>query len=395
MRTGNRYIFIFILLISLSGFNHLARCQSSEINFNNSLTKSLRFALKEDKYIFTYIYTDWSVPCRQMEETTFTDSLLIRELNQDFINLAVNINRNSKFSKEFEVHVFPTIMIIDRFGDAIIRDVGLKTPEEIIRHLNKVRSPNRYLKQNLDSLVRTLDQTTILAAVDSVSYYKDSYSAKNLIKKYLDNNRDWSDSVSMYLIKDNFTLDKKYLKYLSRNYRKFELMFSDTLSIKENIAFHVFINSLKQNIRGRPVFNYKPVRRWFKRHKIPHADKMEAFVKIKYLLWGRGPSVRYSVNLIKNYPETTDENVLFASVIRLLISNTRRRLDFDDLISSLRKTLGNDASYWRYDVLSLLYYKTGDDTKASEAIEKAKARAELSGEEYYPTLPLIKDSIER
>jgi hypothetical protein len=199
----------------------------------------------------------------------------------------------------------------------------------------------------------------------------------------------------MLLIKENFNLDKKYLKYLSRNYSKFEAMFHDTLSIKENIAFNVYINTLKSNLKGRPTFNFKPVRRWFRRHKIPDADKMEDFVKIKYLLWGRGPSVKYSVNLIKNYPETTDENVLFASVIRLLISNSRRSLDYNELIKSLRSTLSDDASYWRYDVLSLLYYKTGEDIKAEDAISKAKARADLNGEDYSPTLPLIKDSIER
>ena len=381
-----------LILLMSTGF---LVSQDIKIDFHSSITKSLRYAFKSDKFIFAYIHTSWSIPCRQMEETTFKDSFLIRELNNDFINLSVNFRRNSAFSKEYEVHVFPTFMIIDKLGNAIIRDVGFKTPGEIIRHLNKVRSPNRYLRQNLDSLVLTLNRNNIMATIDSINYYKDLYTSKNLIKKYLDASNDWSDSINMVLIEANFALDKKYLKYLSRNYMKFESMFNDTLSIKENIAFYVYINSLKRNFKGRPVFNFKPVRRWFRRHKIPDVDKMEAFVKIKYLLWGRGPSIKYSVNLIQNYPETTDENVLFASVIRLLISTTRRTLDYDGMIESLKSTLGEDASYWRYDVLSLLYYKTGEDRKASEAISKAKLKAKLIGEDYIPTLPLIKESIER
>ena len=388
-----KYIVLIAFFVFLSGGQLYS--QESKIKFNSSITRALRYAFKADKFIFAYIHTDWSVPCRQMEESTFNDSFLIKELNNDFINLSVNFRRNSKFAKEYEVHVFPTFMIIDKLGNAIIRDVGFKTPSEIVRHLNKVRNPNRYLRQNLDSLVLTLHRNNIMETIDSISYYKDLYTAKNLIKKYLDASKDWSDSIHMLLIKDNFTLDKKYLRYLSRNYMKFESLFNDTLSIKENIAFHVYINSLKTNIKGRPVFNFKPVKRWFKRHKIPDVEKMEAFVKIKYLLWGRGPSIKYSVNLLHNYPETTDENVLFASVIRLLISTTRRTLDYDGMIKSLRSTLGEDASYWRYDVLSLLYYKTGEDRKASEAISKAKARAELIGADYTPTLPLIKESIER
>jgi len=124
------------------------------------------------------------------------------------------------------------------------------------------------------------------------------------------------------------------------------------------------------------------------------ADKLEGFVKIKYLLWGRGPSIKYSVNLLKDYPETTDENVLYASAIRLLISNSRRRIDFDELISSVKSSIKEDGTFWRYDLLSLLYYKIGNSAKSQKAIATAKNIADVTNKMYDPTLPYIIEAIE-
>lgn len=366
-----------------------------KIDYHHSLTKSLRYAQNQDKFVFAFIYADWSLPCRQMMDSTFVDSVLVKELNDNFINLKINAARNRTFTSEYEVRVFPTYMLINKYEDVFIRFSGFKTPQEIKTELDKTKSQNRYLRQDLDSIVLGMHPGNALATLDSVRFHRDDYSSKNLIKKYLDRRKDWSDSISMHLLKDNFSLDKKYLKYVSKHHKEFNQLFEDSLTLKENIAFNVFVNSLKPNVRGRPTFEFKPVKRWFRKYKLDDIEKMEDFVRIKYLLWGRGPSVTHSVNLIKNYPETSDENVLFASVVRLLISNTRRRLDYDDLIDSIIETLNDDSSFWRYDALSLLYYKMGEDQKADEAIVKARLRADAIDQDYEPTLPLIKDKIER
>ncbi|NNE25373.1 MAG: thioredoxin family protein [Saprospiraceae bacterium] len=368
--------------------------QKSPIKFTYSESRALRAAERDNKFVFTFIYADWSMPCQKMFNETFQDSSVINDLNTNFINLAVNHRRSKKFLDTYEVRVFPTIIIFDKEGNVYLRFVGFKDSKEVLSMLDKTRFQNRYLKQDLDSLAKVLHPRTVLPAIDSIRHYRDDYSAKNLIKWYLDSRKDWADSVSLLLIKDNFALSRKYLKYMSKNHDLFYQYF-DPMSIKENIAFHIYINSLKKNIKGRPKFNYKPVRRWFRKYKLDDVDKMEDFVRIKHLLWGRGPSVRYSVNLIQNYPETTDENVLFASVIRLLIYSNSDRFDYDELIYSLRTTLDEDVSFWRYDALSLLYYKSGQDSKAQESIQKAKARAKELGEEYVPTLDLIKDKIDR
>lgn len=328
-----------------------------------------------------------------MEATTLKDSSIVKELNAEYINVFIDAGRNRDFTEDYEVHVFPSMMVMDKFGTAIVRSSGFKTPNELLQIIYKTRSKSRYLQQSIDSIMQEVTEQNILSVIDSVILYRDEYTAKNLAKKYLDRNKNnWGTEQCMLLLKKYFSLDKKYLKFVSRNHKVFFMKY-DSIELKENIAFHVFINSLKKDTRGRLKFEYKPLRKWFKKYKISDIDKMENFVRIKYLLWGRGPSVRSSIKLIENYPETSNESVLYSSVIRILLTeNYRRSIDYDELIRSIENTL-EEGSYWRYDVLALLYYKLGNKQKTQECIDTAKEIAAILDEEYTPILDFLKDHI--
>ncbi len=361
---------------------------------HTSLSKAMRDSKYGGKPVFAFVFAEWSIPCQRMMDSTFMDKKVIHELQSDYECVALEARRRKRFTEEYDIHIFPTMLVMDWTGEVIIRFKGYKSPEEFIKTIDKTRSSSRYLKQSIDSLIQGANADNILTIVDSVKYFKDDYAAKNLVKKYLDHkSTDWRHPNNMFLIKEYFAMDKKYLKFLSKYHFKFYERF-DSLAIKENIAFHVFINSLKTDSRGRAKFEYKPVKKWFRKHKMHNADKLENFVKIKYLLWGRGPSIRYSVNLLKDYPETNDENVLYASTIRLLISNSRRRIDYDELISSVKQSIKEDGTFWRYDLLSLLYYKIGNKSKSDQAISTAKNIAAVTNKMYDPTLPYIIDAIE-
>ena len=328
-----------------------------------------------------------------MLATTLKDTTLVEELNADYVNVIMNAGRNKDFAKDYEIHVFPSLLVIDKWGNAVIRGSGFKSPEELLNLIRRTRSKSRFLRLSIDSIMMGVSHDNIIETMDSVKYYRDEYTAKNIAKRFLDNNKkQWDTEACMYLLNEYFSLDKKYLKFVSKNHQIFFMKF-DSIQLKENISFHIFINSLKKNGKGRLEFSYKPLRRWFKKYKMHDIEKMENFCRIKYLLWGRGPSVRSSINLIENYPETSSESVLYSSVIRILLTeNYRRSIDYDELIDAIENTL-QEGSYWRYDILALLYYKTGNMRKVDENIETAKTIAELMGEDYLPVLDYLKEHI--
>lgn len=395
MQKFNSHIqYCLIIVFAIVGCLNLNASQ--EIDFSKSFAKAMKKSQKLDKFIFAYVYTKWSIPCDQMQNTTFQDSLLISELNHDYVSVSINASRNKEFAKEFEVHIFPTFMVMDKWGNAIVRGSGYKTPQQLLELIHRTRSQNRFLRQNIDSLARVLDDSNILPALDSIKVYRDEYTAKNLANQYLKRNKkNWGTKVGMTLLNEYFTLDKKYIKYVSKNHRAFFMLF-DSIQLKENISFHVFLKSLKTDRRGRSRFDYKPLKRWFKKYKMSDYEKMENFVKIKYLLWGRGPSIRSSIKLIENYPETSNESVLYSSVIRILLKDNyyRKEIDYNGLKNNIEANI-DEGSYWRYDVLALLYYKMGNQAKTNECIETARNIANILGEEYTPILEYLKEAIDK
>ncbi len=369
--------------------------KTKEIDFSRSITRAYRIAKKTQKPIFVFVYTSWSTSSQRMYESTFQDPKIINEIESYYVPVHINAARNTSFAKDFDIHLFPTYLILNQHGHVLIRDLEYKDTDGMLRLLNRAKSGSHYLRENIDSLISVLDDTNILQTIDSIRHYRGEYSAKNLAVGYLETHKkEWSSDVCMKIMSEYFTVAPKYMKFVSKNHKYFFAKF-DSLRIKENIAFHVFVNTMKSDARGRPVFDFKRLKRWFRRFKIHGYDKMEDFIRIKYFLWGRGPSVRSSINLIQNYPETTDDNVLYSSVIRLLITKSRRNTDYQSLIDAINSTLSEGTSYWRYDLLSLLYYKSGNDQKAQEAISIAQDIASIIGDDYQPTLEFIKDKIDR
>ncbi len=365
------------------------------LDFTSSFTKAIRMSKKQLKPVMAYVYTDWSTSSEKMFETTFTDPDIIHIIESDFIPVKINASRKTKFAKEHDITIFPAYIFYDLDGNVLFRELHYKNKAELLKTLQKTESKSRYLREDLDTMLLGLNHYNILETLDSVEYYRGDYSVKMLAKKYLDKNRKtWNHPTHMEILQRFVTLDKDYVKYVSKYHNVFFYKF-DSLRIKENIAFYVFLDNMKSDSRGRPQFKFKPLKRWFRKYKMHDLEKMEDFIRIKYFLWGRGPSVSNSINLIENYPETTDDNVLYSSVIRLLISNRRRMPDFEDLAASIESSIQEGTSYWRYDLLSLLYYKAGEDAKSAEAIGIAREIAAIIGDDYQPTLEFIKDKIER
>ena len=253
----NSWIFsglIFILSVSMSSTIEASSLDSLELEYTKSFSKASKQAIRDDKFMFVFVYTSWSMPSQRMQETSMRDSSLISVLNDEYINVYINASRNKDFAEEYEIHVFPSFLVIDKWGNAIIRASGFKTPDQMIQILHKTRSKSKFLRQSIDSLMLNVTPDNINAMIDSVILYRDEYTAKNVAKRYLDKHRkDWGKEECTELLKDYFTLDKKYAKFVSKNHKVFFMKY-DSIELKENIAFHVFINSLKKDVRGRLKF---------------------------------------------------------------------------------------------------------------------------------------------
>lgn len=101
-------------------------------------------ALKGDKPIIIDFYADWCIPCREMENITFSDPDVVR-LSKNYTLFKVDITSSTsdkvnKLKEEFDVRGVPTTIFIDKDGKerTDLRCVGFVKPEKFKEKMEEI-----------------------------------------------------------------------------------------------------------------------------------------------------------------------------------------------------------------------------------------------------------------
>ncbi len=98
-----------------------------------SLTTAKEIARTQNKYVFIDFYADWCVPCKWMDETTYSDQRISKALKSDFISLKVNIDDFDGYTlkEDYRVNVLPTVVVLDNNGKVIRRFEESMSPSKM------------------------------------------------------------------------------------------------------------------------------------------------------------------------------------------------------------------------------------------------------------------------
>jgi thioredoxin-related protein len=91
-------------------------------------SEGARLAKKENKKVFLHFRTDWCGYCLKMEETTFKNDSVVRFLNEHFISIKVDGDRQVPIVKEYKVAGFPDNRFLDEQMNAAYRLPGFIEP---------------------------------------------------------------------------------------------------------------------------------------------------------------------------------------------------------------------------------------------------------------------------
>lgn len=112
------------------------------IDWHNYSEQTLRQAIEEGKPVIIDFYADWCTPCRELEEATFHHADVVRQAENGFIMIKVDVTMggnplHDRLLKEYNVKGVPTIVFLDAAGEerTDLRLVDFLPPEAFLRRM--------------------------------------------------------------------------------------------------------------------------------------------------------------------------------------------------------------------------------------------------------------------
>ncbi|MFY7898873.1 MAG: thioredoxin family protein [Chitinophagaceae bacterium] len=109
--------------------------EPEKITFFSGDFKQARLqAKKEKKPIFIDFYATWCGSCKQLSSKTLTNKEVINILNQNYINMAIDVDteEGAKMAQWYKVTAIPTLVIVDENGKVMKQTVGFLTSKQFL-----------------------------------------------------------------------------------------------------------------------------------------------------------------------------------------------------------------------------------------------------------------------
>ena len=122
---------------------------------NGNLEAVQRRAAAEGKLYLVDFVAKWCMPCKWMDETTFSDPQVTNYLSEHYIPTKVDIDNFDGFNykNQYQVEVLPTILIFNSKGEIVGRYEESMAPSKMLAMLESHNSP-----ENREKII--MQQTT-------------------------------------------------------------------------------------------------------------------------------------------------------------------------------------------------------------------------------------------
>ena len=92
----------------------------------------------EKKKVFLHFYADWCGFCRKMANTTFKDASLIDYLNENFVPIMVNTDREPQTAGSYGVMGLPHTVFLTSMGVPIVSVPGYIATDPLLSMLKEI-----------------------------------------------------------------------------------------------------------------------------------------------------------------------------------------------------------------------------------------------------------------
>ncbi len=104
------------------------------IEWQKNLKEAKEVARNRHKPVFLFLYADWCPWCKKLETDVLTD-IRIKMLQDDFVWVKVNSDKEQNYKKEYQQRGFPLIVLLDEEGQPVSRIDGFQDSAALRRGL--------------------------------------------------------------------------------------------------------------------------------------------------------------------------------------------------------------------------------------------------------------------
>lgn len=104
-------IIFYVCFHLVNPFVSTSASNGKSIIWLTDYNEAKKMAKECDYPIIVYFYTNWCSSCKKMERTTYVDTAVVEQSRQ-FICVKVNANENHILTEQFDVHYYPTLLLL-------------------------------------------------------------------------------------------------------------------------------------------------------------------------------------------------------------------------------------------------------------------------------------------
>ncbi len=117
--------------------------------------KGLDIAKTQDKPVFLYFHADWCTYCTKLKKTTFVDKDVLNYLNDNFISITIDTEKEKAFARQWEIKGLPSIWFLKSNSSKISNLPGYVGPDQFLAILKYIRTQS-YEKMSFPEFVKTI-----------------------------------------------------------------------------------------------------------------------------------------------------------------------------------------------------------------------------------------------
>ncbi|MEP7265909.1 MAG: thioredoxin family protein [Bacteroidota bacterium] len=246
-----------------------------------TLEEAVAAAKKEHKYVFVHGFADWCSHCKTMAETVYTDSLLGKFYNENYVCLKIDMEKEGKeLAKKMRINSYPALIYFDENGGVVHRAKGeRKIPEmaEMGRDAKDPKKNMRYYENTFNAGTATIQESYIYLRLLGMAGVDNQYKLNSFLSKQpLDQltTPEYWRFISDFLTDPTLAIAQTFMD----NKKAFEAKFTAD-SVNSKIT-GMYISDMMKKIQKLDTMAYEQQKMGLMHSKLDIAEKICAYADL-------------------------------------------------------------------------------------------------------------------